>query len=253
MKIKGFCAGAFIIVSLLMSSCVSQRAVRILQVDADSVKAVYSNKHQSMYKIQPGDHLYIKVYSIDPKTSKFFQTDFPQLMNGTYLYLNSYMVDDGGGVSFSFIEKLMVKGMTVNEIRDKLQGKLDEYFKECKVIVKLINYQITILGEVHSPGTFTIEKDQVTLFQAIGLASGTTDYGNMKRVKIVRQTAEGFKIFYVDLTKQKILEAEQFYLLPNDVVYIEPRPSKSFAQTQFPYSTVLTGILMVITIATFLK
>ena len=241
------------IVLILMASCVSQKNTRMLQSQsADTASLFYKNNHQMQYKVKPGDQLYIKLYSMDPKTSKFFQSDFPTLTNNTYLYLNSFLVDEDGFVSFSFIEKVMVKGMTINEIRDKLQSKFDEFFKETRVVVKLINYQVSVLGEVKSPGTFTIEKDQVTLFQAIGLAGGTTEFGNLKKVKIVRQGVDGSKVISLDLSRDKVLELESYYLLPNDVVYIEPRGTKSWAMSQFPYSTTISGLAVILSVLAIL-
>jgi polysaccharide export outer membrane protein len=87
-------------------------------------QASFENRKKTSYQIQSGDHLYIRVYSLDPKTSKFFQTDLPTLMNPTYLYLNSYMVDQDGYINFSFIDKMMVKGMTIEEVRKKYKPHL---------------------------------------------------------------------------------------------------------------------------------
>ena len=78
----------------------------------------FINPGLNTYKIKSGDHLYIKIFSTDPKTSKFFQSDFPALMNPTYLYLNSYKVDTEGYISFSFVEKMFVKGLSIEEVKE---------------------------------------------------------------------------------------------------------------------------------------
>ena len=167
-------------------------------------------------------------------------------MNSTYQYLNTYVVDEYGYISFSFIEKLFVKGLTIQEVQQAIQTQLNEYFKEATAYVKLVNFQVGILGEVNSPGNFTIEQDQINVFQAIGLAGGITDYGNFKEVKLVRQTQNGSEVFLLNLTDNRILESPYYYLMPNDIIYIEPRSTKSWAYTQFPYQSLLYFFSVVI-------
>ena len=240
-----------LMVALLFSACVSQRKVKLLQERVNKeTKSVFDNPRTTSYRIQTGDHLYIRVYSVDPKTSKFFQADFPYLMNPTYQYLNTYVVDEFGYISFSFIEKLYVKGLSIQEVQQAIQSQLNEYFKEATAYVKLVNYQVGVLGEVNSPGNFTIEQDQINVFQAIGLAGGLTDYGNYKEVKLVRQTQKGSEMYFLDLTDNRILESPYYYLMPNDVIYIEPRSTKSWAYTQFPYQSLLYFFSVVILGAT---
>ncbi len=238
----------FVIGVFVFSSCVSQRKVRMLQEkSAKQPTRQFENTATSTYRLKIGDHLYIRVYSVDPKTSKFFQTDFPYLMNSTYQYLNTYSVDEFGFINFSFIDKLYVKGLTVVEVKDLIQKTLDEYFKETTVYVKLVNFQVNVLGEVESPGNYTIEQDQINIFQALGLAGGITSYGNIKEVKVVRQTQAGTSVDFIDLTDNKILESPYYYLMPNDLIYIEPRGGKSWAMQQFPYQTLfyaLTTLLL---------
>jgi polysaccharide export outer membrane protein len=132
-------------VLLILSSCVSQKHVRLIQEKVNKeMKSQFENTRTTTYRVQPGDHLYIRVYSVDPKTSKFFQSDFPYLMNSTYQYLNTYVVDEFGYISFSFIEKLFVKGLTVQEIQQALQSQLNEYFKEATAYIKLVILQVVL-------------------------------------------------------------------------------------------------------------
>jgi polysaccharide export outer membrane protein len=232
---------------LILTSCVSQKKVKLIQEKVDKeMKGQFENPRATTYRIQTGDNLYIRVYSVDPKTSKFFQSDFPYLMNSTYQYLNTYLVDEFGYVSFSFIEKLYVKGLTIQEVQQAIQTQLNEYFKEATAYVKLVNFQVGVLGEVNSPGNFTIEQEQITIFQAIGLAGGITDFGNYKAVKLVRQTSTGSEVTLLDITDNRVLESPYYFMMPNDVLYIEPRSSKSWAYSQFPYQSLLYFFSVVI-------
>jgi polysaccharide biosynthesis/export protein len=236
-----------IVVLLFLASCVSQKNIKLIQEKVNKeMTSQFENPRITSYRVQPGDNLYVRVYSVDPKTSKFFQADFPYLMNSTYQYLNTFVVDENGYIAFSFIEKLYVKGLSIPEVQKALQAQLDLYFKETTAFVKLVNFQVGVLGEVNTPGNFTIEQDQITILQAIGLAKGITDFGNYKKVKLVRQTSKGSEVYLVDLTDNKLLESPYYYLVPNDVVYIEPRNAKSWAYSQFPYQTFVYFLSLVI-------
>lgn len=238
-----FSFAVIITASFLFSSCISQNKVKLLQEKTAKLPTEqFDNPKSITYRVQIGDQLYVKIYSVDPKTSKFFQTDFPNLMNPTYLYLNSYAVDEFGFINFSFIDKIYVKGLTLVEVKDLIQKTLNEYFKEATVVVKLVNFEVTVLGEVNSPGSFQIYRDYVNLFQAIGLAGGIKQFGNVKKVKLVRQTQTGSNMYTLDLTDNKILNSPYFYLMPNDVIYVEPLNSKSSAYTTFPYSIILVAL-----------
>lgn len=253
-KLRNVSSKVFWIAALiiLFSSCLSQKKVMLLQ-DVKEAKLSFENKKKTAYQIQTGDHLYIRIYSLDPKTSKFFQTDLPTLFNPTYLYLNSYLVDDEGYINFSFVDKMYVKGMTIDEVKKKIQTSLNEFFKETTVIVKLVNFQVAILGEVNSPGNFTIDKDQINILQAVAQAGGIKEFGNVHKVTLVRQTITGSDVHYLDLSDKKLLESDYFYLMPNDIVYIEPLKGKSYLFTQFPYGMVFSVLSLGVSIVTLLK
>lgn len=235
----------FLILSLttfMFSSCLRQKKVLLLQDNGAKSTGFFENEKKTAYQIQPGDNLFIKIYSVDVQTNKFFQNEFPQLMNATYLYLNSYTVNDSGFIDFSFIEKIQVKGLTVEQAKTLIQKKLNEYFKSCSVTVRLVNFRITVLGEVKKPGEFEILKDQVNVLQAIGNAEGFTDFANRNKITLVRQVPGGSEVRTLDLTDKKLLKSEYYYLLPNDVLYVEPLNSRKYAFVRFPYEILLTTI-----------
>jgi len=235
----------------LINGCASRKNILMLQGLTEQ-SATYNNAGKSSYKLHKGDNLYIKVYSVDEKTAKFFQSDLPNLMNSTYLFLNSYTIDESGYIHVSFIDKLLLEGLTIEEAKNLIQKALNEYFKECTVVVKLVNFQVSVLGEVNSPGSFTIDKEQVNLFQALGLAGGAKEFSNLRRVVLVRQTDTGSQVQKLDLTSQKILESEFFYLMPNDIVYIEPVKAKTNIGSS-PYLLISTLSLALLALNIFLK
>jgi polysaccharide biosynthesis/export protein len=119
--------------------------------------------------------------------------------------------------------------------------------------VRLVNFQVAVLGEVNTPGNFTIDKDQINIFQALGLAGGIKDYANIKKVKLVRQTLKGADVYTLDLRDKAILQSDYYYLQPNDIIYIEPFKAKAYLYTQFPYSVFLSLASISISILILMK
>lgn len=239
----------YLVIVLMMSSCVSQKKTLLLQDKAETgTPKEFVNQKTTKYKIQPGDQLYIRVFSVDPKTSRLFQTDMPLHYTNTTKELNSYKVDQDGYINFSFIDKVYVKGLTVDEARKLLQENINEYFKEATVVVKLVYYRVSVLGEVEDPGTFMIENKEVNVLQAIAQAGGIKTFGNRRKVILVRQTEKGSKMHYLDLTDDALLESEEFYLMPNDVVYVEPLGSKNAAYEKMPYTILISTLTLGLTV-----
>jgi len=238
---------------LFLSSCISQKKTTLLQdkTIAD-ISQEFINQKAAEYKLQPGDQLYIQVYSVDPKTSRLFNTDMPQHYTNTTKELNSYKLDQDGYINFSFIDKVKVGGLSVGEARKRLQNTINEYFKEATVIVKLVYYKVAVLGEVGAPGYFSIESKQVNILQAISEAGGINTFGNREEIVLVRQTSNGSRLYNIDLTDNSVLESDQFYLMPNDVVYVKPLKSKNLAFEKVPYSLLLSTLTLGLTIFSIL-
>jgi polysaccharide biosynthesis/export protein len=237
---------------LLLSSCLSVKKTMLLQDQGAAVNN-FENAKKISYQIQTGDHLYIKVYSLDPKTSKLFQTDMPALMNATYQYLNSYLVDDEGYIDFAFVDRMFVKGMTADDVKKKIQNTMNEYFKETTVVVKLVDFQVSVIGEVRSPGNFTINKDQINILQAIAQAGGPNECADLKKITLVRQNIKGSEVHYVNIQDKKILASEFFYLKPNDIIYVEPLKGKGYMVTKLPYTAILSLLSFGISMALLFK
>ncbi len=117
---------------------------------------------------------------------------------------------------------------------------LNEYFEDVNVVVKLVNFQITLLGEVSSPGTYTINREYANILQALSLAGGVSDFADVNRVKLIRQTPSGSVVRIVDMSAMDLLSQDYYHLMPNDVIYIDSRPVKSFTQRAVPYGLFLS-------------
>ena len=235
------------IIALLFSSCVPQKKMLYLQAtdSADTLKS-YVNDRKIDYRIQPGDNLYIRVVTLDETTTMLLNplTGGGSTRSGAIggndasIYLQSYTVNEAGYLDFPMTGEIFVRNMNVDEIRDAIKEKLNEYLKELVVIVKLVNFNITLLGEVRAPGIYKIYQTDINIFEALSMGRDLTDFANRNKVAIIRQTKTGSSIHYIDLTKKDILASDFYYLKPNDIIYALPVKGKQFTFANFPYGVV---------------
>ena len=108
--------------------------------------------------------------------------------------------------------------------------------------MKLANFEFSVLGEVKNPGRYPVYKDNITIFEALAMAGDITDFGNLKKVKLIRSHKNKKEIYHIDLTDQKTLSSEYYYLRNDDLIYIQPSRFKGLrtAQTQIVLSGLTT-------------
>jgi len=241
--------------SLVLSSCVPMKKMLYLQVKGRTdTLSTFVNERKIDYRIQPGDNLYIRVVTLDEKTTQMLNplagtTNTSNIGgNDASIYLTSYTVNEAGYLNFQLVGEIFVRNMNVDEIRDAIQEELKVYLKELVVVVKLVNYNLTILGEVTRQGQYKVYQTDINLFEAIATAGGMTDFANRNKIAIIRLTKTGSAVHYVDMTRKDILSSEYYYLKPNDIVYVPPVKGKQFGFATFPYvmilSTITTTILL---------
>jgi polysaccharide biosynthesis/export protein len=179
------------------------------------------------YLIRPNDQLFIQVISDDPLNAAFLnlvnaQGNAGNLGNSANsLELITFLVDEQGSISYPQLGEIHVEGLTTGGVRDIIQKKVNTYLESASVFVKLVNRNITVLGEVRNPGQKLMVKNQLTIFEALGTAGDITDYGNRRNVKLIRELPDGKHVAELDLTNPKLLSSPYYYVLPHDVVYVE--------------------------------
>lgn len=232
---------------ILLISCAP---VNKLKYVADSSPGVIKNdffNDRSEKTIQPYDYLYIKIFSLDEKTNSIFNDRSYSVENE----LLSYTVDDKGNITLPFIGEINVKDLTINEAREKIEKALDFRLKNISIIVRYVSNKVTILGEVMSPGQHSFYDEKVTIFQALGFAGGATTYGDLSHVTLVREKDNVIRYYYLDLTKRNIASSEYYYLLPNDILIINPIKAKYRELRDYALNiagTVLTSISALLSI-----
>ena len=245
---------AALLLAMLFASCVPQKKMLYLkeaQMLAENQSINYVNERSVNYKLQPGDNLYIRFVNItDAQSAASLTGDFgnrTQASSDASIYLQSYTLDEEGCIELPLVGRAELKNLTVDEAKDVLQTALDKYVNQTTIIVKMSNFNLTILGEVNRPGMFKVYQSQINLFEAISLAGNMTNFAKNDAVKIIRQTDNGSEIITVDMGSADILSSPYYYLKPNDIVYVEPLKIKQWGFTSFPYSTVLSVISLAFT------
>jgi polysaccharide export outer membrane protein len=244
---------------LMFSSCVPMKKMLLLkdaQMANETTSIEYKNERSLDYKIQPGDNLYIKAINIiDEKSSEVLNVDGGRntssaMGNEASIYFNSFNVNKEGYIDYPLTGMVEVKNLTVEQAKEKLQNELSKYVKETALMVKLASFNLTIIGEVKSPGKYKVYQSEIGIFDALAMAGNVTDFAKNNAVKIVRRTDDGSKIVTVNIGDADILSSPYYYLKPNDIIYVEPMKFKQWGFTAFPYSTVLSIISLALTIVT---
>lgn len=219
---------------LLAASCTSQKKLAYLNnLPEPGGESIFTQDIPD-YKIQPRDILYVTIKAMAPDgTIKDFLTsgsnggiNLGQGDSGGALY--GYNVDPDGYVVIPGIGKIKANGLTLEEIRNIVQGLAGKVYKNSTVECKLLSFKFTVIGEVKTPGAYINYNNYLTVLEAIGRAGGVGDYGDRSRVLVVRPIDKGTKTFRISLQDKNILSSEAYFLLPNDVVIVEPLKQKIF-------------------------
>jgi polysaccharide export outer membrane protein len=246
----------FLGIVILGSSCVPQKKLLLLQnISEDTTRTSFVNEISKLdYRVDVGDNLYIKVAGVNDETYDFFNVQAVQGTNTVMdagLYLSSYTVNDSGYIVLPFMGSLLVKGFTVEQIRDKVQDLIKPYLSDGVVVVKLISFHVTIMGEVMRPGDYRFYQDRLNVLEAVARAGDFGPFANRERITIIRRTKRGSDIHYLNLLQNESLESDFYNLKPNDVIYVEPLKGKNFTFESFPYQVIFSTITTTLLIINF--
>ncbi len=226
-------------------------------IDSDSTFNYYP-KTQPVYKIQTRDILYIRIYTFDQEVSNMINqtagvSQQNLFQNESSLFVNGYTVNDSGFVELPVLGRISVINKTVDEATIAIRQRAEQFLKDATIIVKLVSFKFSVLGEVNRPGTYHNYGNQLTVLEAISMAGDITDYGNRNKILVLRPDKDGTKTYRLNLTDKSILTSDGFFLLPNDIVYVEPIKTKSFKINIPTISLLLTGISTLILVMKYIE
>lgn len=210
------------VIALATTSCVSKKKMIYFQ---ENETAEQQLAIQYLPKIMSGDVLNITVNAIEEEAAKPFNLTQPTGISGGAKPI-TYLVDDAGNIAFPVLGNVAVAGLTTNELRFKLIGKLESHIVNPIVTVRMENFRVTILGEVKNPGTINLSNERTSVTEAIGLAGDLTIHGKRNNILLIRQTGDTIEKVRLDLTNESLFGSPYYYLAQNDILYIEPNKAK---------------------------
>lgn len=226
---------------VFLSGCISNRKVTLLQKNDLNVKNLPKDTtvrtyqlEMFNYRIQPNDVLSIRLNSLTTKDFDFFSAYSPQQSN---LYMSSTtgsaqligeLVDEQGNIPFPVVGHVKVSGLTVFQIQDSLQRIANQYFESPIVKVRLINYRITVLGEVKTEGSIVLGNNRVSMLEALGLAGGLSELADRANIKLIRQHGNETEVKYLNLLDEDFMKSPYYYVNQNDVLIVPPLKQRPF-------------------------
>ncbi len=257
----------FFAVLLGLSGCVTNKKFVYLQKDdvnpgkedlpKDSVVREYDVLPYE-YAIQPNDLISVQFESLTSKEYDFLNLNKERnniggnVTQGGNALIMGELVDNEGMIAFPFIGKVKVRGLSVFAAQDTLQEIANKYLEAPIVKVRLLNYRITILGEVNKEGTITFTNNRVTMLEAIGLAGGLTDLADKANIKLIRQIDGKTEIAYINLLEEDFISSPYYYVHQNDVLItgaLKQRPyRKYFGQNLSLIISSLSLLLLVVSL-----
>jgi len=209
-------------------------------------------------KFQADDLLSIKVTSLNAESNMLFNAGvlMPSGENKNTVISSpineDYLIDKNGFINYPVIGQINLKGLTKLEAVLKMSLLLDEYVQNPIINIRLMNFRITVIGEVQRPSTFTIPTEKVTILEALGLAGDMTAFGKRDNVIIVREKDGMRTTTRLNLNEKSVLASPYYYLQQNDVIYVEPYKTKAIQSDANPRTfAIITGLVSILTLALF--
>lgn len=257
-------SGPFYVVLLILSattfhSCIPHSKIAYLQREDALGDTIQFTRPE--YLIKSGDILSIQVLTIDETSYTIFNSDRTSqrtLQSGgggignAQMYLSGYKVDEMGHVRIPVVGSVEVAGKTIEEATREMELRVEEYLIGATVLVKLINFSVTIVGEVRNPGKFYVYDNRINIMDLVAVAGDITDFGN-RNVKVVRQTNEGASFGVINLNDAQAFRSEYYFLQPNDIVYVEPHKLKRVGISQFPISLVFSTVSLTLLMLSYFR
>lgn len=222
-----------VLLSLLLVNCKSQKDITYYQ----NIDSLTSTSNQYELIIQPDDLLMIIVSSTDMEAAIPFNlesTIMPRVGGQSEMgqrQVQMYLVDKEGNIEFPVLGSLKIGGLSKIKAVETVKQGLKKYLKDPIVNMRVMNFKVTVQGEVNKPGVVASITERLTLPEALSLAGDLTIYGKRNNVVVVREIDGKKEIKRLDLTKSDFINSPYYYLAQNDLIYVEPNKAKANSST----------------------
>ncbi|WGQ09648.1 polysaccharide biosynthesis/export family protein [Pedobacter gandavensis] len=210
---------------LFFSACVPQRNLVYFSDLSELAKDQISSAEAEL-KIQKSDRLSISVNSLSPESNALFIKPTTRTNTEESRNVQSYQVDHQGMVTLPLSGNIKLEGLTIEDAQKLITQSLNQYMRSPIVEVQLLNFKVTVIGEVNQPASFTVNSTQLNLLEALGMAGDMTVYGKRENVLVIREINGTRSMVRLNLNKKDVFQSPYFHLKQNDIVYVEPDKSK---------------------------
>lgn len=236
---------------LILSSCGSYKKTAYFQDLKQNAPSSETIGNYKSMTIQPEDILGINVSSLNPEASAIFNYNLNTITGTTNNNQNNpvigYLVDQKGEIQLPLIGNYKVAGQTTSELREKMRKDLLRYLKEPVVNIRILNFKVSVLGDVSRPGVYQVQNERLTIPEAVSLAGDLNITAVRDRITLIRETNGTREYVPIDLTSKNLFSSPYYYLKSNDVIYVQPGKNK-YASVDNSYRT-LSLLLSAISIA----
>ncbi len=252
MKLKLHHFFAIAVLLGLMCSCARNKSILYLQ-DAKNLNPELQSFANT---IQPDDNVMITVTADEAELAAPFNLIYLtgesiQSRNITNDVMLGYLVDGKGEIDFPRLGKIKLGGLTRIDAEQKIRGLLKPHIKNPGVNLRVLNFKISVLGEVKNPGSQKVEGDRITLLEALSNAGDLTIYGKRNKILILREEEGVRTMKEIDIRTTEFVNSQYYYLAHNDVVYVKPNKTRVNSAVIGPNLTVgISAISLLITIIT---
>lgn len=211
-----------LLLASLLTSCATKKEIIYFQ-DAEDLNSL-TNQQTFEPIIESNDILHIAISSMNEEVLAPFRrnTGLEGNISNSNEGLQGYLVNADGDIRFPVLGDLSVAGKTRGDAEKALKSKLSEFITDVVVDVRIMNFKVTVLGEVNNPGVYSVPDERVTLPQALGLAGDLSEDGRRENVLVIREVDGKQQVSRIDLTNTAFFTSPYYFLKQNDVVYVEP-------------------------------
>lgn len=235
-----------ILYSFFVSSCITSKDITYFNDLPDSTRLPLQKIDFPAHTIQVNDALQVTIGGENEKTVQYIN-QYVGGGNGIEAIVNL-----NGDIEFPKIGNLHLAGLNRDEAKKIITQAYSVYLQDPIISIKFISFHFSVLGEVRSPGYYSVVNEKLNIFEALALAGDMTQFGRRENVKIIRETNGKREIISLNFNDKNILNSPYYYLNSYDVLYVEPAKIKAtsdnFTRNAAFVSTITTFALLIFTI-----
>jgi polysaccharide export outer membrane protein len=253
-----------VVIISMLSSCRSSKDLTVMQDLKGPSTTLSRSVLDYRYKIKVNDNLFISIVSPNQELNDIYNPATAGMRNSggqsssiwnnlSSQFVYGYLVDLDGSITLPTLGKILVLGLTIPECEMEIQSKASQYLKDVTAKVRLLNYKVTILGEVLNPGVYYNYNPEFTVFDAISMANGMKNTAALNNILVIREFGNKSQTYKLNLNNADVLTSDGYNILPNDIIVVQPAKYKNFELKLPVYTVVLSTVTTFLLILNYIK